>query len=323
MQKRLLYFLILIIIPLTSLAQNKKNKSTEQEYQLVPFKQEEKEIYHYAVLTELPFENGCDMSLSEKERIACSEKNLRRLIYSKLDYSASFRGNVYAYITISKEAQISTINIKSYPKSEEISSSIEDAIRKVNFNQAKHQDETVTARLWTSFTFPSSSKEIFSESLERMKADTKAQYDNYEELIFDATEYIFSNPVYPNSKEFNAATQIVGYWMNKDTPFGIPTFGNFYTTLTNKNKQQFLYVIAMINYELNQKLKHNRVLTCKPIEGIKYSEQKDVKEVQLEGAKILLDFIGDKENNVEMNSKTKKYYKAYKDGKLGEKLFEK
>ena len=46
--------------------------------------------------------------------------------------------------------------------------------------------------------------------------------------------------------------------------------------------------------------------------GEKYSEQVDVKEVQIEGAKIVLKYIGNKNNNVKISSQTKKYLKAYK-----------
>ncbi len=42
-----------------------------------------------------------------------------------------------------------------------------------------------------------------------------------------------------------------------------------------KNKPQFLYAIAMINHGLDQK----------------YSEERDVREVQLEGAKLFLEFL--------------------------------
>lgn len=161
-----------------------------------------------------------------------------------------------------------------------------------------------------------------SESLEEMKADKNADYEKYEPLLFKATEYIFDNPVNVKSKEFISATQIVGFWMNKDIGMGIPTFGNFFTSLTNENKQQFLYTVAMINYGLDQKINHNRILECKPKEGVKYSEQEDVKEVQLGGAKILLEYIGNNKNNVPINSKTKKYVKAYQEGNLDEIFFD-
>ena len=161
-----------------------------------------------------------------------------------------------------------------------------------------------------------------SESLNEMKADKNAEYETYEPLLFKATKYIFDNPVNVKSKEFISATQIVGFWMNKDTGLRIPTFGNFFTALTNENKQQFLYTVAMIHYILDQKINHDRVLECKKIEGQKFSEQEDVREVQLGGAKILLEYIGAKKNNVPINSKTKKYVKAYEKGKLDKMFFD-
>lgn len=161
-----------------------------------------------------------------------------------------------------------------------------------------------------------------SESLDKMKADKNAEYEKYEPLIFEATEYIFDNPVNVKSKEFISATQIVGFWMNKDIGMRIPTFGNFFTSLTNENKEQFLYTVAMINYALDQKINHNRILTCKKIDGQKFSEQEDVREVQLGGAKILLAYIRNKNNNVPINSKTKKYVEAHEKGKLDEIFFE-
>lgn len=159
-----------------------------------------------------------------------------------------------------------------------------------------------------------------SNSLNEMKGDENPEYEKYEPVLYKATTHIFDNPVDINSKEFISATQIAGFWMNKEIEMGTPTFGNFFTVLTNENKQQFLYTVAMMNYQLDQKINHHRVLKCKPMEGQKYSEQEDVKEVQLGGAKILLEYIGDKNNNVPINAKARKYVKAYKKGKL-DKIF--
>ena len=161
-----------------------------------------------------------------------------------------------------------------------------------------------------------------SASYSEMKTDKNPEYKIYEPLLYQATEYIFNNPVNAKSKEFISATQIVAFWMNRDTGMGIPTFGSFFTTLTNKNQQQFLYTAAMINYGLNQKINHKRILKCKKIEGQIFSEQKDVREVQLGGAKILLDYIGDDKNNVPINKQTKKYLKAFKKGEIEEFFFD-
>ncbi|WP_299119243.1 hypothetical protein [uncultured Tenacibaculum sp.] len=162
-----------------------------------------------------------------------------------------------------------------------------------------------------------------AESLKKMQNDKNIEFKKYEPLLFKATSYIFNNPANPRSTEFIAAAKIVSFWMNKDIGMGIPLGGEFYKSLTNKQNQQFLYTVAMINYGLDQKVNKNRILKCLPIEGKKYSEQEDVKEVQLGGAKILLEYIGNRKNNIPMNSKTKKYYKAYKKGNLKEKLKQK
>jgi hypothetical protein len=318
----------LLLVPIFALGQIPKghfldaDKTAERGYKAKPFKQDKEGIYHYAVLTELPFENDCDSGLSEKEQIACSEENLRNFIYPKLSSEIKFKGNVYVYLTVTEDSKVTDVTVSSYPNSESTNNLIKEALNSIEFRPGKFENEIVKSRLWTSFTFPSSSNELFSVSLAKMQEDKNPEYENYENLIFDASQYIFSNPVYPNGTEFKSAAQIVGFWMNKDIGMGIPTFGDFFTSLTNKDKQQFLYSIAMINYGLDQKINHNRILQCKPKDGEKYGEQEDVKEVQLGGAKILLEFIGDEKNNVPMTSKTKKFYKAYEKGKLEEKLFE-
>jgi hypothetical protein len=317
----------LLLIPIFTFGQIPKghfldaDKTAERGFKVKPFKQEKEGIYHYAVLTELPFENDCDSGLSEKEQIACSENNLRNFIYPKLSSEIKFNGNIYVYLTVTEDSKVTDVTVSSYPNSESTNNLIKEALNSIEFRPGKFENEIVKSRLWTSFTFPSSSNELFSVSLAKMKEDENPEYVDYENLIFDASQYIFSNPVYPNGTEFKSATQIVGFWMNKDIGMGIPTFGKFYDALTNDNKQQFLYAVAMINYGLDQKINHNRILECKPKDGQKYSQQEDVKEVQLGGANILLEFIGNKENNVPMTSKTKKFYKSYEKGELEEQLF--
>ena len=296
--------------------------TAEKGYKLKPFKQEAEGIYHYAVLTELPFANNCANGLSEKEQITCSEQNLRKLIYQNLSFVNDYKGNVYVYLTVTKEKEITNITVNSYPKSESLNNSITESIKAIEAKEGKYNDEIVTSRLWTSFTFPSTSKELFSESLAKMQKDENPEYKNYEYMIFDATQYIFSNPIYPDGKEFAAATQIVDTWLDVPTDMNLPTFGNFYDSLDQKINQKFLYIVAMVNYQLNQKINFNRVLKCEKTEGQRYSEQDDVREVQLEGAKILLEFMGNEKNNAPMTSKTKKYYKAYEKNKLEKEIFE-
>src|SRR5690606_10927166 len=142
----------------------------------------------------------------------------------------------------------------------------------------------------------------FTEGMEAMANDRNAKHETYQPLILEATTYIFNNPVDQSAPEFIAATQIVAFWMDKKTEMNIPTFGDFFDSLTNEEHQQFLYAIAMTHFGLDQKLNHGRLLKCEPIKRKTFAEQEDVQEVQLEGAKIFLNYAGNPLNNVPLNA---------------------
>ncbi|MEM6721776.1 MAG: hypothetical protein AAF611_20780 [Bacteroidota bacterium] len=314
--------LLVGLFPLVTFSQNfldaKDKKSTKAA--IVPMIQKDKELYHYSKVTSLPFENDCADDLNEEALAKCSERHLRKMIFENLDLHVDFQGSAYVYLTVTKDGEITDIAAINYPRTVDLSDNFIDAVEKLSVKPGKINENVINTRLWTSFSFPSSSEELLSESLAKMKADENATYEKYENLLFDASQYIFALPVFEEGIECNAAFDIVRFWMNKDTETAIPLGGKFYESLTNN--QKFLYVAAVLKYQLGQKKNEGRLLACKPIEGQVYKEQEDVKEVQLEAAKILLNYIADKENNVPMKSKTKKFYKAMKRGKLAEKLFD-
>lgn len=161
-----------------------------------------------------------------------------------------------------------------------------------------------------------------SDSLNKMKADSEPNFADYEHLLFDATEYIFDNPVNFESKEFVSACQIVDFWKNKDTGVNIPIFGKFYHSLNPKSNQRYFYMIAIMNYILSERLNNNRLLENVKAEGQKFSEQEDVKESQIEGAIRFLDYVSDKNNGLPLNSESKKFLKAHRKGELSEMFFE-
>ena len=161
-----------------------------------------------------------------------------------------------------------------------------------------------------------------SDSLKKMESESKPDFANYEQLLFDATEYIFDNPVNFKSKEFVSACRIVDFWKNEDTGVNIPIFGNFYNSMNPKSNQRYFYMIAIVNYILNEKLNNNHILKNVKVEGQKYNEQEDVKESQIEGARIFLDYVSDENNRLSLNSKSKKFLKAHKRGELNEMFFE-
>ncbi|TLF39755.1 hypothetical protein [Maribacter aurantiacus] len=161
-----------------------------------------------------------------------------------------------------------------------------------------------------------------TKSLVLMEAENEAKYSEYEQLFHEATEYIFSNPVNFKSNEFVSACKIVDFWKNKDTGINVPIFGSFYNKLEEKSNLRYFYMIAITNYILNEKINKNRILECEKIDGQKYSEQEDVKEVQLEGAKIFLAYVDNEKNGLSLNKDAKAYLKAFKKGKLEDMFFD-
>ncbi len=147
-------------------------------------------------------------------------------------------------------------------------------------------------------------------------------YPEFEQLLYSATKYIFTNPANPKSEDYYFATKIAGFWMNKDTGYSMPTFGKFFESLKTEKGQTFLNTASMMYYQLIQKIEHNRTIVFERLEGVPFSELKDVREVQLEGAKIFLDYAKVKSNNLALNSKTKKFLKAYNKRELEKIMFD-
>jgi ABC-type uncharacterized transport system involved in gliding motility auxiliary subunit len=161
----------------------------------------------------------------------------------------------------------------------------------------------------------------FAESFSKLVADKEPKYSEYEQLFYEATEYIFNNPVDFKSSEFIRACKIIDFWKNKNTGINVPIFGRFYNSLEQKSNLRYFYMIAITNYILSEKINKNRVLECIKIDGQKYSEQDDVREVQLEGAKIFLKYISSGQNRLTLNREAKSFLKAFNRGKLEHSFF--
>ncbi len=146
--------------------------------------------------------------------------------------------------------------------------------------------------------------------------------EDYEHLVFESTQYLLSNRLNKKSAKFVSASKIVCFWMHQDTGYGMPLGGNFYYKLRNADNQQYLYAVSMVNYLLDQKINHKRILNCLPIIGQNYSTQEDVKEVRLKAAEIFLDFARKRKNNIKLTVRARKYLKYHRKGTLNEKFLE-
>ena len=138
----------LMLLPVFAIGQIPKghfldaDDSAEKGYKVKPYKQKKEGIYHYAILTELPFENDCKKDLSEKERIDCSENRLNELINEKLSFEIEFKGSVYVYLTVTENAEIQNIKVKSYPQTNEIDNLFREAIEKIEVIPGKYKKKS-------------------------------------------------------------------------------------------------------------------------------------------------------------------------------------
>lgn len=152
----------------------------------------------------------------------------------------------------------------------------------------------------------------------KIKEFKNPSIEDYEQLVFESTQYLLTHPVDENCPKFVSASKIVNFWMHQDTGYGIPLGGNFYYKLTNTDNQQFFYAVCIVNYLLDQKINHNRVLNCKKMIDRRYCEQEDVQEVRLKAAELFLKFAKKRKNKLTINTRTRKYLRYYRRGTLAE-----
>ena len=120
---------IFLILPMFIIAQIPKghfldaDDSGEKGYKIKPFIQEEKGIYHYEVLSELPFENDCDGSKRIEGELSCSEKTLGILVGQNIKERIDYQGVGNVYFTVTETAEIINIKIKSYPQEDQCQTS--------------------------------------------------------------------------------------------------------------------------------------------------------------------------------------------------------
>ena len=164
----------------------------------------------------------------------------------------------------------------------------------------------------------------FSQFDDKFRAMEKIEnpiFTNYDELLYEATSYIFSNPVNSKSKDFFNALKIATFWGTKDTGLGMPIYGAFDNNLTKDINLKFYYALAMMHYNLMQRMEKNRVIKLVKVKGVKFSDLPEARELQYEGAKIFLNYAKQKENNFPFRSDLEAFIEAHDNGTLKEMLF--
>ena len=93
--QNLSFLIFLMAVPLLGFGQIPKGHFLDSDGKIKPFKQEKKGLYHYAILSEQPFEHNCPKKQSEKKKIICVEDHLSDLLRKELDLKPDYKGRVY------------------------------------------------------------------------------------------------------------------------------------------------------------------------------------------------------------------------------------
>lgn len=166
--------------------------------------------------------------------------------------------------------------------------------------------------LFSSFCY---SQNNFEKILEKISVTENPKIEDFESSVFESTNFILNNLNDVESMDFIYASKISGFWMNKKTWFATPVGGELYNNLLDKN-QKFIFQICLMNYILKEKAISSRELKCLPIEGQKYINQDDVKEVRFNGIKLFLELISNPKNKILLSEISKKYIDYLKNGTL-------
>jgi len=67
----------------------------------------------------------------------------------------------------------------------------------------------------------------FETKFNEMSAIQNPNFDDYDNLVFESTTYIFNHPTDEKSGELKYAKKIAQFWMGRDTGFTMPSFGDF------------------------------------------------------------------------------------------------
>lgn len=127
--------------------------TSDTGYKIKPFIRAGGDLYHYAVLSELPFDNDCGNNEVQKDWIDCSEQNLSSLILDGFPIRPKYSGVVYVYLTVTESLEKSNVYVESYPASEDIVGQVMKIVKGLDVKPAKYGDSVVNARLWTRIEF--------------------------------------------------------------------------------------------------------------------------------------------------------------------------
>ena len=151
--------------------------------------------------------------------------------------------------------------------------------------------------------------------------DTQEQYDEADKDILKAVDYLLTHKHNEKTENYKYALKSMIKWMDGTSKYAIIIGGKLAEDLSNKSLMLNMYMAGMAKYLLTERFENNRYVDIQAQKEKNFMERDAVREIQLNGAKIVLDYI---ENfaKIEPSKKIKKAIKAYKKDKLYSYMFD-
>lgn len=154
------------------------------------------------------------------------------------------------------------------------------------------------------------------------KFDKQEQYDNVDKEILKAVDYLLSHQYKEKTESYFYALKSMIKRMNGTSNYAIIIGGKIGDDIGKDTLLLNMYMASMAKYLLVEHLEKDRYIIPKRVEGKKFTDLDEVREIMFEGGKIFLDYL-ENESKLKPNKKLNKALKSYKKEKLYEYMFDK
>lgn len=151
--------------------------------------------------------------------------------------------------------------------------------------------------------------------------ETQENYDNADEDILKAVDYLLTHPYNEESDQYTYALKSMLTWMNGTQKYFIIVTGRIVEACEDDKLMVNLYMASMAKYLLHERFDNNRYILFGQEAGKPIMTQKEMWEILLKGGEIFMPYLMD-ESQVKPNKALKKLIKAYKKGNLEKAMFE-
>jgi hypothetical protein len=153
------------------------------------------------------------------------------------------------------------------------------------------------------------------------KFKTQEEYDSVDKEILEAINFLLEKPYLDNTENYFYAHKSIIAWMNNTTNYQIQLSGKVFESCDEKSFMRNILMACMAKYLIIEHLEKDRYIHPEKVEGIKYTDLPQVKEITFKGAEFFMEYLKKQDKRL-INKKLRNALKEYDKGKLEKFMFE-